>query len=100
MIKLLLILSICVSTSIKAKEASLDELYSTLYVICQKHPEFKASSIDFYEAESSKEFEVTFYKLSIRLHQRSAISFLLKKRELSNSNHVKCIDNILNTWSG
>jgi hypothetical protein len=84
-----------------ADDVTIRGTISGLQAICAEHPEFRASSIDFYNPETAVPFEREFYERTQSLHnQRRAIEILLDMRKSASAADVICIDNILNTWPG
>ena len=87
-------------TTVLANDAAVESIYAEMMKLCAAHPQFKASSIDFYNPKVAAPFEKEFYERAKRLHQKTAINYLMSKRKVASDAEVKCIDNILNTWPG
>ena len=81
-------------------DVTVESIYEELMVICAAHPQFKASSIDFYNPDTAAPFEKEFYERAKKLHKKTTMNYLMQKRKAAKVEQVKCIDNILNTWPG
>lgn len=97
---LLLVLVLSCAPAAAGNDVTVESIYDDLMAICAAHPQFKTSSIDFYNPDTAAPFEKEFYERAKTLHKKTTMNYLMPKRKAAKGAQVECIDNILNTWPG
>ena len=93
-------LFVLVSTNSVA-ENSVEEIFNQLVLVCKQHPEYRASSVDFYNPETAKKHDKLFHEKAKSLRSKvTMMYFMPKRKEAKQKEEITCIDNILNTWPG
>ncbi len=75
-------------------------LYRDMLSICEAHPEFRASSVDFYDPKKSEEYVKRFHNLAMKFREQVDMLYLLPRLKKVSEKEATCIESIQNTWPG